>query len=458
MNPVCVGDPVEALSAHVAEHRYDAIPEAAVAATKQSMIDTLAVAWAGAGAETCASVHDQIVSEGGRAEAQVWVFGERVPAASCAYVNSLFASALDYDGIHEEAGVHADIVVLPAALAVAERQRCSGREFLTALTLGTDVACRLGLAMGQASGWFNTSVFGVFGAAAAAARLLGLRPAGVRDALGLAFLQASGTYQPALERSLAKRHQSALAARAGVFAALLAQTGVTAPKRIIEGECGLYRLYGNGDSSRLLDQLGTRFEGTNVSLKSFPACFCSHAAIQGTLEQVREHDLRPADIAGVQVSMSPYMHRLVGAPFEPSGNPQVTAQFSVQYAVAVAVLRQRFAVADLDPAAVLDTGVREFASKVTVTVDPANHGTVTPVTVIVRTQSGASFSRDVESLPGMPSRRLTDEELMTKVCECFESGPVPLDRRSSDVLLERVAQLEDAPDMSAFFEGLLRSS
>lgn len=177
------------------------------------MLDTLACAWAGRDAPGAPEAHGLVAADGGTPEATVWGYGGKLPAASAAFLNSLFGAALDYDAVNT---VHADVCVLPAALAVAERQRASGKEFLAAYALGADLASRLGGSItGQHRGWFTTSIYGVFGATAAAARLLRLDEATIAHAFGIALSQASGTQQANIEQALTKRLQSAFAARAG---------------------------------------------------------------------------------------------------------------------------------------------------------------------------------------------------------------------------------------------------
>src|SRR3546814_2661323 len=110
------------------------------------MLDTLGVAWAGSGAPGGEAVHRLVAKEGGREESAVWAFGGRTTATSAAFLNGMSAAALDYDSVYEPGSVHPDIVALPAAWAVAERQHASGKEFLAALVVGRDLICRLGKA------------------------------------------------------------------------------------------------------------------------------------------------------------------------------------------------------------------------------------------------------------------------------------------------------------------------
>ena len=136
-------------------------------------------------------------------------------------------------------------------------------------------------------GFHYTGVFGGFGAAAAAARLLGLDATAAGHALGIAFMQASGTQQANIEPSLSKRTLSAFASRAGVYAALLAQRGITAPKEAFEGQCGIYALYQEGDPEKTVAGLGKRFDNLHFSIKLYPSCGCNHTTIQGMLDLIR---------------------------------------------------------------------------------------------------------------------------------------------------------------------------
>lgn len=444
----------DTLASHIVSASFDRIPETTIEAAKRAIIDSIGVAWAGTAERTCPEVYRALLSCGGRPDATVWPFGTKLPAASCAYINSLFASALDYDTIHAEAVMHSDIVVLPAAWAIAEQQHASGREFLTAYVVGSDLACRLGLATTKSAGWFYTSVLGVFGAAAAASKLLHHDERRMRNALALAFLQASGSYQCVLERSLAKRHLSALAARSGVFAAILANSDVEGPAEVFEGKFGLHALFGTGNPAKLVEALGERYESANVSFKYYPCCYCSHAAIEGILSLERTHGyIEPTNIQRVTVVLSPYMAELVGGPFTLSdADPQVTAQFSVRYAVAVAVLRRRFSLADLEPAAISDPRVREIANLVEVQLDLESQATVTPVDVILSTRDGHVYKQRVETIPGMPERSLTDAELVDKFFAGVTRGAAPLGRQTGQKLLQRIRHLDAVPDMQKFFD------
>ena len=163
-------DTTRTLAHWVSRLRFDDLPQAVVETAKRQIIDTLAVAWAGSKAECVDPVRSVVAQIGGAPQARVWCFGDRLPATQAAFVNGMLAAALDFDTLHDRANVHSDGVVLPAVLALAEARGASGAELIVAVVAGGELMVRLGLAARSAPGWFYSSVFGAFGAAAGLAR------------------------------------------------------------------------------------------------------------------------------------------------------------------------------------------------------------------------------------------------------------------------------------------------
>lgn len=424
-------------------------------AAKRLMLDTLGVAWAGSDAPGLPEARKVVLAEGGRAESLAWGYGDALPATSAAFLNSSLAAALDYDSVHQAGQVHADIISLPVCLAVAQRQHATGADFLDALVLGTDVICRLGKASKANSGWFFTSIHGVFGAAAGAARLLKLDADATSNALGIALSHVGGTQQALIEKSLAKRLQAGFVAKGGVFSALLAAQGITGPKEAIEGKFGFYALYEEGLGEKLLSALGERFELIDTTTKKYPSCTCNHTLIEGVIQIAHERDLAPDDVSSVEVVLSPFMNQLVGAPFDPSSNPQVTAQFSAQYSVASAILRRRLGIAEIQAPAVLEPAIAELAKRVKITVDETNKGKFAPTEIILKSQRHGEIRRHMAHVPGTPEHPMTDAEHTAKFAECTSSGSHPLAPEQSALLAKRVKDIESIPDMALFFDGVM---
>lgn len=440
------------LARHAVETPSEAIPQANVEAAQLLMLDTLAVAWAGADAPGCEDTDALLKYEGGREDATVWAYGGRLPATAAAFINGMTAAAIEYDSIGLGVAVHSYIAVLPAALAVAEREHVSGREFLTALILGCDITHRLGAAAVYPNrGFHYTATMGTFGAAAAAARLLKLDAAQTQHALGLAFLQAAGTQQANIQPSLAKRMLSAFAARSGVYAALLAQRGITAPPDVIEGQFGFYKLYQPGDADKLTHELGKRFDSDQASIKLYPSCGCNHTAIDATLQLVRQYDLVPDDVTAIEATITPYMQRIVGGDYDPGGDAQVAAQFNLKYSIACALVRRRLGLAEIQPEAARDPNIATHMSKITLKVDEAQSGTRGPVELRMHTRTQGEIACRIEDVAGSKGRPIAPEEVKDKFRECFASGRFALTASRYATLKQRVEACQQVSDMAQLF-------
>jgi len=439
-------DTTRQLARWIVDLRFENLPATTVAMAKRQVLDTLAVAWAGTRADSVEPLRKLIVRSGGVPEASVWCFGDRLPATQAAFLNGMLASALDYDSLHDRATVHPDAITLPALLALADARGASGRDVITALVAGNELMVRLGLAARSHPGWFYSSLFGVFGGVAAASRLIGLDETRTLHALGIALSQAAGTQQPLLERSLTKRLQTAYAARSSVEAALFAEVGVTGPAQPLEGSSGIHTLVTPLDPAPLLEGLGTRYDIHGLTLKKYASCMCNHGPIEATLRLITAHNLKAADVQSIVATISPFMHRLTGAPFSPGDNPQVSAQFSVQYSVASALLRGRFDVSDLDPSAVLNAEVGALASRVQVQVNPAASKFV-PATVTLQLHDGRRFEQTVHTLPGTPDAPLLPEELNHKALTSFTDALRPMSRAHAQALIHAIQTLETCVDV-----------
>jgi 2-methylcitrate dehydratase PrpD len=444
-----------ALSAHISETPSRSLPAAALEAGKLYLLDTLAVAWAGSDAPGCREVIGLVASDGGAPEATVWCHDDlKLPSAAAAFANATMAAALDYDALGRDVPVHVNIAVVPAALALAERTGATGEELLAAIVLASDVEYRIALASTLPHrGWSYTAIHGGFGAAAAAARLLRLDRARTAHALGLAFLQASGTQQANVEPTLAKRLLSSFAARNGIQAALLANAGITAPTAVFEGDFGLFQLYQPANADKLLGGLGANYLNVDQSVKKYPSCGCNHTAIEAVLSLVRRHGIEAPEVQRVVVRISPYIHRIVGMDYDPSQDPQVAAQFSIRYSVACAMVRRRLGLAEIQADAARDPAILAHLDKIQIVVEPSWVGDRGPVEVTLQTRRG-SFSERVDYVPGSREAPLSPEESEAKFRECFGLGVRPLSSKAVDILQSRIRDLERIASARDLLAGL----
>lgn len=440
------------LSGFVADTDYSSLPEDVIAATKQRILDTIGVALAGSDAPGCEGARETILTEGATGTSTLWASGERVGSRGAAFVNGMHAAALDYDSVYERGSVHPDIVTVPAAWAVAEQTGADGKAFLAAVALGNEVACRFGAANLHNKGWFYTSVHGVFGAAAAAGKLLGLDAAGIANAIGLALSRAGGTQQALLEKSLAKRAQSGFAAEAGVFAAQLAAAGISGPSQAVEGKFGFHALYGEGDVATLTQDLGTHYESLATAIKKYPSCTANHVPIDLLIDMAEANDLAPGDIDRVEIELSPFANGLVGDAFDPSENPQVSAQFSIHYSAASALLRRRLGIAEIQNDAVHDAAIAGFIPKIDIKIDDGNAGKFAPARVTVKTTGGASLEGHLENVPGTPANPLSDNQVAAKFRDCAQFGTQPRDAAEADALAAALGRLESRNSLTGILE------
>lgn len=399
---------------------FDVLPQRVVEITKRFILDTLAVMVAGTRAPGCQEVLDQLREWGGKPEATVAGEGLKFPAHYAALVNGMMAHAFDFDDVHEVANVHPGVVVLTAVLAVSELvEKVSGPELITAIAVGVDVTCRMGLALKRYRGWHPTATCGIFGATLSTGLILGLKNTLLHNATGIAYTLACGNYQCIQDGALTKRLQPGIAAHGSIMAVMLAKRGITGPKNVLEGKWGFYPLYeaGEYDRAKLLDGLGERFEGENLSMKPYPSCRCSHSAIDGTLELCKEAKILPEEVDSIRIEMPPEAYDYVGGPFEPGNSPQVSAQFNAAYNVATAVKHRRFGLEHLESQAIQDPEVLALVDRVTIVTndDPYEFG---PVTVTIKLRSGRTYVRRITTMKGHPANPMTDSECMEKLRQC----------------------------------------
>ena len=396
--------------------RYDMLPKGVAEITKKFILDTLATTLVGSSAPGCRDVVDQIKDWGGKQESTVLVYGGKLISPNAAFANSMMAHAVDFDDTHDEAVIHANVWVLPAALAMAERMGgVSGKDLITAVSIGVDVTCRLCLgAVGPLSGNAGAYV-GYFGATLAAGKILGLNENRLLHAIGIAYSQCAGNRQCIVDRALVKRMQPAFGARGAILSSLLAHRGITGAKNIFEGQYGLFPVYlrGEYDRAKVIRELGERFEGENLSVKLYPCCRYTHPAIDAALSIARENNLVPNDIREIMVHVTQPAYDLVGRPFEIRESPQVDAQFSIPYTVSVAITRRDVFIDDFfEQKITKDMPVLHLAEKVRVIADqePIGKGLV-PCVVEIITEDEKRYSQRIEIARGNPRQPVSIEEV-----------------------------------------------
>jgi 2-methylcitrate dehydratase PrpD len=447
--------PISAALAHFVAHtRYEQLPRTAVESTKRCLLDALGVSMAattlGEGVQAFA---DLARAQGGSPTSTVLGGGFKTSSIQAAMVNGALAHALDFEDAHDHALVHPNAANVPAALAIAESLgTVNGKQLITALAIGCDVVCRMGLALRvplDDFGWYPPPILGAFGATATAAHLLGLNERQVLDAFSLTLCQATCSaeikYNP---QSVIRAVRDSFAAKTGVLSAELAQRGVSGFNEPLEGKAGFFALFARGqyEPDELLRELGARFEIDNISFKPWPTCRGTHVFIEMALQLVREHGLKVIDIDTI-VATGSRINRMLAEPIESKRAPStaIDAKFSIPFAVATALTKGNVALADFSPIALTDSATLQLARRVSYAIDLTDDGSagaMTRGTLTIRTRDGREFAQQLKSPLGNPERPLDDTALMNKFIACASLYRTPLTESKARQLADTILQLD----------------
>ncbi|HYC36603.1 MAG TPA: MmgE/PrpD family protein [Usitatibacter sp.] len=444
-------DPAHGLAEGVAALGVEGLAPATLAAARRLVADSVAVALAGMGCRDAATIIALAGEWGGKSESSVIGTRLRVPAPVAALANGTLIQALDYDDTDDASAAHVASTVLAAALALGEARAAAGGELLAAIVAGAEVTARIGRACEENLGFTSTSLYGAFGAAAAAARILGLSPEATRQAFGIVLSQAAGSTQTALDWPLSKHMQSGFAAHAGVLSALLAERGISGVENVFEGRYGFFNLYKGGRYRRepLLAPWQAPFAIESLSLKPYPSCRATHGPIEACEEIAAAPGFLAAEVAAVQVAVPPMAFTLAGQPPRAGRDPIVAAQFSIAHNVAAALVERRLTLASYRADRLADPGIAALRARVTVVA--AGKGDFTPASVRVVMRDGKIFERTVGSLRGTRQRPLDDATLLDKIRDCLAFAPAPgLD---AEALWDEVQQLQST-DVRSFVARL----
>ncbi|MCC6057070.1 MAG: MmgE/PrpD family protein, partial [Desulfurococcaceae archaeon] len=331
-----------------------------------------------------------------------------------ALANGVSGHAVELDDIHQESIIHPAAPVLPAALAIGEREGVSGRDLITAVVLGYEVEIRIGKAVNPShyQFWHTTGTVGTFGAVASAGKLLNLNEKSMMHAFGIAGTMAAGLIE--VFGTMSKPLNPGRAAMDGVIAALLAKEGFTSSTRILEAEKGYLKATAREFSVKeIVEGLGEHFEILNNIFKVHASCGHTHAAIDAVLEITRKYGVRPDDVEEVLVGTYPIAVEVVGRSYEPSTPSE--AKFSLPYCVAVALIYGRAGLREFSYEKLEDPVIRALAKKVKVFVEPkCSNAKLGCAEVKIRTKSGGEYASFVPAPKGYPQNPLTKHELEEK--------------------------------------------
>jgi len=374
-----------------------------------------------------------------------------------AFANGSMAHALDFEDTHDRALVHPNAAAIPAALAISESiGNVSGKDFIAAVTLGSDLVSRLGLAVKEdlvENGWYMPPILEAFGAAAAAGKLLKLDTDQIRNAFSLTLCQATCSAELIYSsHSMIRAIRDAFSAKAGLLSALLAQKGITGFQQPLEGRAGLFNNYSRGkwDPLSLTKGLGKIFEGAHVSFKPWPSCRGTHAYIEAILQILEEHPLKPVEIKEISLTVNS-MNKMLCEPLSNKKNPvtAIEAKFSLPFTVATAIVHRAVTLDHFSPRALSDPVVLGLTRKVSYRVDEKlSLKQATQGSLQIETQNGKTYSKSSEFPSGHPDNPMSDEAFVSKFMDCARHSTKKFTKTTLNKIVAIILNLEEIKDIS----------
>jgi 2-methylcitrate dehydratase PrpD len=436
----------------------------------RSFIDGLGLALAGAASQTGAITRRYLASLGISSSSGSTVIGSdlRLPARFAAFANGVSIHADDYDDTQLAVAkdrvygllTHPTAPALPPVLALAERDRRSGRDLMTAYQVGVEVECKVAEAIlprHYQQGFHSTATCGAIGAAAAAAKLLRLDRETTRRALSLGATQAGGLRENF--GTMTKPFHAGRAAESGVVAAELAALGFTASPTGLEADRGFFRAAGGGYSVEMIDgKLGNpwTFAFPGVSIKPHPSGSLTHPGMAVMLDLIRRHDLRPERVKRVSVGTN---HNMPNALIHHRPRTELQAKFSMEFCMAILLLERAGGLEQFTDEVVNRPDVQALIQKIDFGVHPeAEAAGFDKMTTIIEVQldDGSVVTGAADFGKGSPANPMSDAELAEKFRQCAAWGG--LDRDHANAVLDLAWRIDTIEDVGELARSLRRQA
>ena len=437
------------LASFIHETKYSDLDEETIKTVKTQLVAFYGALIAGSATAASRGV-DFVCDMGGKPEATVFIYGNKLPAHHAAFANATIGRSLDIDD-HISPGAHIGGAVIPAAFAAAELAGgCTGKELITAVAIGTEVSLRLMLEEEEYSGFDPTGVTAVFSGAAAASKLLGLDEKLIWNTLGLASDKSGASFQHFIDGVLAGPVMEGWVAQTGVECAQLARYGITGIVNFLEGIYGYFHLFGRdkADISHVTRGLGTEWNLRRLNFKRYPSCGMTQGSTELILKMIKEHGFSADTVERIEIRLPPYGFKLVGHPFKIGVNPRVDAQFSVAYCVANALMRAPVTLSHFEPNQVSDPIIESYAKEnITVICDPEVDRTHYSSDMRVWTKDGMEYFGQIDIPPGTPADPMTEEEHRRRLFDCVDFSGKEWLKGREEAIIDYIGSIEEKDDV-----------
>jgi len=430
---------------------YNDLSESQIRRLKIYFLDWLGSAIAGQAGKPVQIILEVIRDLGGRPESTIIANQSYGNCLMAALANGASSHMVEMDDLHRESILHPATAIMPAVLALAEREKTSGADLLLAIAVGYEAAIRVAVGVGPSHYrfWHTTATCGTFGAAAGASRLLGLDEEQTISAYGSAGTQAGGLWEFLTNNAMSKQLHPGKAALNGLLSALLARKGFTGARKILEGEKGFFKATsGDFDAAKCLAHLGKEFFFERNSIKYHASCGHTHSAIDAVLQATGGAALAADDIEKVTVALYQGALDLL-ADVEPT-TPYL-AKFNLPFCIASALRFGHASLADFSVDRTRDPEMGRLMQKIELQSDPqlsALYPRKWPARVEIVKHSGDRLFGSVTYPKGDPENPLSESEVVLKF-KALTRGLIT--DEWADRLCERALSLDRLADVSTFF-------
>ena len=443
--------PTRALAQFVSELTFEKIPPSVIDRIKLCLLDTFGCGLFGSTLPWAMIVADFAQELGGKRESTIWGRGIKVSAPNAALANGTAVHSFELDDLHKTSIVHPGGIATTSALAMAERiGHCSGKDLLTAIVAGYEVAIRVGMSVGTSHlqrGFHPTGTHGAFGAGAAAGKILRLDTEKMTHDLGIAGTQAAGL-MAAQYSAMVKRMHAGRAAQSGVYGALLAQKGLTGITNILEADYGGYCkvMADVSDMDKLTSGLGKYFETSRVGFKPYAAGGSTHTSHEAVRSVMQRNNLTAGMIDKITIHATTATYHHTSWEYKPDG--VTAAQMNMQYVVAVTALEGEIFIDQFTEEKVQDHKIIEYSRRINVIADPEldKLGPEFRHVVIaeIKTRDGRTFRERVDTAKGSDKKPMSADEVNRKY-QILASKALNQNRVAA--LKEMVLNLEKVSDV-----------
>ena len=437
------------LSEHLLDLEFERFPDDVLEFGKISLIDWLGATFAGSKEESVQILLKVLPAEA-PAESLILPSGKRGSALFAALINGAASHTREMDDFHKTSMIHLGITVIPAVLALAEKIRSTGKEYVASVVAGFEAGIRIGEAVNPSHWeyWHPTGTCGTLAAFAGCGRLLRLTPQQMAFGFGIAGTQAAGLR---FYEGMNKHLHPGKAAMSGLLSALLAQQGFTGDDRIFESDTGFCKAtakeFNLGKITERLPFTPGNFRSPENSYKPYPSCRHTHHAIDAVLKIVTEHPLKMDEIQSIECRTYSAATRLLQ---DPTVRDTTSAKFSLPFCIAMAVKDRFVGLDSFLPAAFRNPEVQDLMGRIDVVVDPdleRQYPDKWSARIEIVTRAGVRFAEFVDTPKGDPENPMSLSEIVEKYLD-LSKGAAESFRQSA---LQKAMNLQQVENMAEFF-------